>query len=525
MPDYNFLMETRLTPQHFHVLSHFSRWASEEGINLYLAGGAVRDLTYGQHAIQGLDFVVEGAPQKILRHLQRQGARAGAPSVLELAWLHFDKRLSAAQFEFLNGVRGELAMSRSETYSRPGRPPAVAPAMIFDDLKRRDFSVNSMAISLHPNSRGLLLDPTNGAADIEKHELRVLHRASFSDDPLRLFRLLRLGHRLGFKAEERTRDYLEAALENGGWTRLDPAAQGRELRAILQEEDPGVVFKLLGERGLLAGLDRKLPPRKVPYQQFRKVRSAAQRVPGADPFLVNFCCLVSKLGAGQRQRLAKKVIPDRHAVRLALSLEREAKKLARQLSGSRAAHPSQVYKLLDGQPRVLLVYLLVYFPSSRVQDRIKHFLHKAPLVRAAMPRTELLALGAKPGPKFEQMVDRLFLEQLDGKIRSNAQLLKEFRRLAGIPEPPPPPKPQPVPVKKKAPATHPAPAPHAPAAKKAHPAPHAPAAKKPRPAPHGPAGKKARPAKRPKPAARPKSKPKKKPAKKRPAPRPRKHKR
>jgi tRNA nucleotidyltransferase (CCA-adding enzyme) len=473
MPDYNFLMETRLSPQHFQIVSQFSRWASEEGLNLYLAGGAVRDLTYGQHAIQGLDFVVEGSPQKILRHLSREGgsSRVGETPAAQVEWLHFDKRLNAAVFQFTNGVRGELAMCRSESYPRPGHPPVVAPAMIFDDLKRRDFSVNAMAISLHPNSRGLLLDPTNGAADIEKHELRVLHRASFTDDPLRVYRLFRLGRRLGFKPEEKTRNYLDAAFENGLWARLDAGPQGRELRAILAEEDPGAVLKLLGERGLLAGLDKKLVARKVPYEQFRKIRSAAQRVPGVDPYLVNFFCLVSKSGAGLRQRLARKVIPDRHALRMALSLEREGKKLARQLASGRASHPSQVYKILDGRPKVLLLHVLVYFPAAKVQERIKQFLHKAPLVRAAMPRGELLAQGSKPGPKFAKIVERLFLDQLDGKIRAHAQLLKEFRKLAGIPEPKPPAKPQPPAGKKKA-VSHAAPpaAPHAATTRKAPPA-------------------------------------------------------
>jgi tRNA nucleotidyltransferase (CCA-adding enzyme) len=454
MPDYNFLLETRLSPEHFQVLSQFSRWASEEGINLYLAGGAVRDLTYGQHAIRGFDFVVEGSPQKILRHLSRRegGSGPAEASAAAIEWLHFDKHLNSAEFKFTSGVRGEIAMSRSETYTRPGRAPVVAEAMIFDDLKRRDFSVNSMAVSLHPNSRGLLLDPTNGAADIEKRELRVLHRASFLDDPVRLYRLFRLGRRLGFKPEERTRAWLDAALESGVWARLEPAPQGRELRAILHEDDPGAVLKLLGERGLLPGLDKKLVPPKVPNEQFRKIRAAAQRVPGADPFLVNFHCLVSKLGAGQRQRLAKKIIVDRHAIQMALNFDREAKKLSRLLVGSRAAQPSQVYKILEGRPKALLLFLLAHYPTAKVQTRVKSFLHKASVVFAALPRAELLAFGAKAGPKFEKILDRLFFDQLDGKIRSHGQLLKEFRTLAGIPEP----KPQPPPAKKKVSAQRPA---------------------------------------------------------------------
>ena len=443
MSDYNFLMETRLSPEHFQVLSQISRAASEEGLNLYLVGGAVRDLTYGQQTLRDLDFAVEGNPGKILRHLTAErGRRAGSaperPAPPEIEHIRFNRRRNSAELVFSNLVRAEIAMSRSEFYPKPGRRPEISPAMIFEDLKRRDFSVNAMAVSLHPNSCGLLLDPTNGAADIENRELRVLHSRSLNEDPSRIYRLLRLSLRLGFKLEEKTRNYLQSALENRLWLRLEPNQQGRELRAILYEEDPGRVLRALVGPGLLAGLDKKITPRKIPYEQFKKIRAAARRVPDADPSLLNFHSLVAKLSGGGRARLARKIIGDRKAIKTALGLERAARKLARALSGSRAALPSQVYKILSGQPRTLLLFLLAHFPQTKIQKRVKNFLRKTPLLRAAMPRAEFLAMGAKPGPKFEKILERLFFDQLDGKIKTHPQLVKEFRKLAGIPEPKPP---------------------------------------------------------------------------------------
>lgn len=454
MSDYNFLMETRLSPEHFHVITQISRAASAQGMNLYLAGGAVRDLTYGQQTIRDLDFAVEGSPEKILRHLTAAKTRRTTPeqpSAAQVEQAHYDRRLHCAEVEFSNGVRAEIAMGRAEAYSKPGKRPDILPAMIFEDLRRRDFSVNAMAVSLHPNSRGLLLDPTNGAADIEKRELRVLHSRSLSEDPSRIFRMLRLGLRLGFKPEERTKGYLETALENRYWLRLTPDQQGRELRAILHEDDPGRVLKLFAAQELLAGLDRKIPPRKIPFELFKKIHAVARILPGADPFLPNFICLAAKLGGGQRARLAKKIIADRKAIKAALGLERAAKKLARLLSGPRAGAPSQAYKILEPQPRTLLLFLLAHFPQAKIQKRVKNFLHKAPLVRAALPRAEFLSLGAKPGPKFEKILVRLFFDQLDGKINTHLQLVKEFRSLAGLPEPQPPKPPKPLkPAKPKA---------------------------------------------------------------------------
>ncbi len=466
MSDYNFLMESRLSPEQFQVLSHVSRAAVEQGLNLYLVGGAIRDLTYGQQTVHDLDFVTEGNPQRLLRHLEsvdvgssRSGtplAAAGERVPLKIESLHLNNRVNTAEAQFSNGVRMEIAMSRSEIFAKPGRPPEISSAIIFDDLKRRDFSVNAMAVSLHPNSRGLLLDPTNGAADIEKHELRVMHGRSFSEDPLRIYRLLRFALRLGFKPEERTRAYLETALENRLWERIEPEQQGRELRAILQEENPGRVFKMLAGRGILAGLDRKLSPKKIPSERFAKIRAACQTVPGADPYLLNFHCLVEKFPAGQKSRLAKKIIGHSKTIQMALGLERAARKLAQALGSSKNAQPSHVYKLLTGQPQNLLLFILVYFPQTNPQNRVKAFLHKFPVVRARLPRAEFQAIGMKPGPKFEKILEQVFYDQLDGKIKTHQLMIKELRALSGIKEPPPPEPPKPP---KPAKPVKPAPAP------------------------------------------------------------------
>jgi tRNA nucleotidyltransferase/poly(A) polymerase len=444
MSDYNFLMESKLSPEQYSVLSLLSRSAYEQGLNLYLVGGAVRDLTYGQQVVRDLDFALEGDPLKVLRRLESRdsspmtglssGPGMGSGEPLALEYQEFDPHIAAAELCFTNGVRVELGQCREDVFSKPGQRPEMRPATIFEDLKRRDFSVNGMAISLHPNSRGLLLDPTNGAADIERRELRVLNPRSFSEDPIRIYRLLRLGLRLDFTPEERTKNYFETALQNHAWERLSADQQGRELRAILQEENPARILRVLVERKLLGGLDKKLASARMTYDRFSRTRAAAQIVPGSDSYLVNFLCLVEKLSSSEKLRMAKKVLKISKVIKEILNMERDAKKLARLLASSKAALPHQVYTLLSKESRHLLLFLLVYYPQTKVHSRVKNYLTKYLPLRAKLPRAELQALGFKPGAKFDQIIESVFLDQVDGKIKTPQQLTKALRERAGIKE-------------------------------------------------------------------------------------------
>lgn len=443
MTDYNFLMESRLSAAQFQLVNELGRIAYGEGINLYLVGGAVRDMTFGQAIVRDVDFAAEGNIHKILRHLlpgkgkdSRKPASVWAIGPGEVVSSRIDDYRGSAELWFSNGVRSEIAQCHQEIPSKPGRPPEIRPAMIFEDLKCRDFAFNAMAISLHPNSRGLLLDPKNGAGDIERQEIRVLHPRSFWDDPVRIYRLLRLGLRFGFRPEEKTQRWLDAALEERVWADLPPAKQASELEAVLHEDNPERVFKLYQDRGLLVGLDRSLT--RIAFDRFRKISALARKSPGEDMFLLNFDCLASKLNAQQRQRLAKKVLPDPKRMKLALNLDRDAKKIARLLSSAKCGIPSQAYKVLSQQPRPVLLYLLAYYPQAKIQNRIKNYLVKVPQIRGRLPESDLLVLGVKPGPKFDKILERVFFDQLDGKIKTHQQLVQELRSLAGIKERPAP---------------------------------------------------------------------------------------
>ncbi|MGH9783889.1 MAG: CCA tRNA nucleotidyltransferase, partial [Terriglobia bacterium] len=205
MPDYLFLMESRLHPAQWKAIVQVQQAAETLGMNVYLAGGAVRDLI-GGFPIEDLDFVVEGKALKLVQELVR--------AMVRVSWRN--EAAQAAHLEFAAGIVAGVSMARAGIGANSSRLPA-GPATILDDLRRRDFSINAIGISLNPHSRGLLLDPTNGVADLEKKELRALHPNGFLLEPIRLLRAVHFRTRLHFAFEPKTAAQFQNAKESKVW--------------------------------------------------------------------------------------------------------------------------------------------------------------------------------------------------------------------------------------------------------------------------------------------------------------------
>src|ERR1700724_443818 len=202
MPDYMFLLESRLSPEQRAAMMRVQELSAALGFNVYLTGGTVRDLVTGA-SLRDLDFTVEGNPSKIAHELEKGGAKI----------LFEDEKLRQVEVLFAGDCEGSISAARDDHYVRPGTRPEIRWSTIMEDLRRRDFSLNSIAISLNPASRGLLLDPTNGLSDIERGAVRALTIHSFTNQPVRLLRLLRFAARMGFKPEGRTQEWFDLAIE------------------------------------------------------------------------------------------------------------------------------------------------------------------------------------------------------------------------------------------------------------------------------------------------------------------------
>src|ERR1039458_1681642 len=226
MADYIYTMESRLSPDQMRTVNAVQALARAHGMNVYLTGGAIRDILTG-FPIRDLDFTVQGNPLKLQHDIEKSGG------IVDMT----DQAMGAIHAIF-HGSQVEITMARAEVFDKPGRPPAVTPATINEDLRRRDFTFNAMALSLNDGSRGLLLDPFNGAADIEARLIRVLHSYSFLEDPSRLIRASRFATRFGWELEERTRARYDSAREGEYIQFLGSRAIGYEIEQIAHEENP-----------------------------------------------------------------------------------------------------------------------------------------------------------------------------------------------------------------------------------------------------------------------------------------------
>ncbi len=150
MPDYMFLLESRLSPEQRAAMMRVQELSAALGCNVYLTGGTVRDLVTGA-SLRDLDFTVEGSPSKIARELEKGGAKI----------LSEDEKLRQVEVLFAGDCEGSISAARDDHYVRPGTRPEIRWSTIMEDLRRRDFSLNSIAISLNPASRGLLLWPSS----------------------------------------------------------------------------------------------------------------------------------------------------------------------------------------------------------------------------------------------------------------------------------------------------------------------------------------------------------------------------
>src|SRR5262249_26198985 len=260
MPDYMFLLESRLSPEQRAAMLRVQELAAAMGFNVYLTGGTVRDLITGA-TLRDLDFTVEGNPSKMARELEKGGAKI----------LSEDEKFRQVELLFAGEVEGSISAARDDHYVRPGTRPEIRWSTIMEDLRRRDFSLNAIAISLNPASRGLLLDPTNGLSDIEHGEVRALTIHSFTNQPVRLLRALRMAARMGFKPEQRTQEWFDLAKERGLHNNISPEDAGGELHAVAREENPTGTLEAWEEHDLMEVVHPLLAKKKPDYDAIERL--------------------------------------------------------------------------------------------------------------------------------------------------------------------------------------------------------------------------------------------------------------
>jgi tRNA nucleotidyltransferase/poly(A) polymerase len=429
MPDYMYLLESRLSPEQRAALERVQELSRAQDLNIYLTGGAVRDLISGQ-PIRDLDFTVEGNPVKMVRELEKGGARVPYES----------ERQRHYEILFAGDADGSISAAREDVYERPGTKPEIRFAGIMEDLRRRDFSINAIAISLNAQSRGLLLDPTNGLADLERQEVRALTIHSFTNQPIRLMRILRYCARMGFKMEARTQEWFDLAFERGLQQNLEGADVGGEIRAAAREESPVAILKQWETRGLLASAHPQLQKRRPDYESLSKLSKVRVNLVGAGvrPRLqvANTYYIFSRLKSREAAGAMKHLEFRASEIDAVGKLVPEAQKVAQTLKGRKMTAPRDAYAYLTSLPPETLAFIEVELPNPAALSKIRAYVQKWRPLRLSLPAGELDALGVPRGPKFDKILEQLFEAQLRGKGKTPEDRTKRLRQYAGIKEDP-----------------------------------------------------------------------------------------
>src|SRR5579864_8916640 len=466
MADYIYTMELRLTPDQLKGVGLVQDVAQAAGLNLYLTGGAIRDIISG-FSIRDLDFTVQGNPLKLQKDFEKAGAKITA----------VEEDIRTIFLSLPGNARAEVSMARTERFEKTGKPPIVMPATIHEDLRRRDFTINAMALSLNEGSRGLLLDPFNGVADIEAKLIRILHNYSFLEDPSRLIRATRFAARFHWPLEERTQARYDAAKEGKYIDHILKSSIGHEIAALAHEDDPLHVVKMLEKEGWLEVLHDHWTSAKVDANGLTALMKTRQHMvdlgytPDAGPAVMYF--LTSNFSEKDISDI-QKLIPRKDLVEAWRDIEDHAKELAKRLMGKEAATPSRTWQLLSTARPEMVLFLAVTAKQQSVEQKIKNYLTKWRQVQQKIPLPEMTELLITPQlPEYPKIAHDVFMLLLDGKLRSRTEILKFLKPFAP-PPPPPPPAPRRGRAAKTA-ATAPVPAP-AKAGKKGKGAPPIPAA-------------------------------------------------
>ncbi len=419
------LMIRHLPARSYVVLEAAGRLADEMGIPAFVVGGLVRDLLLGVRTFD-LDLVVEGDGIAFARAFARDtGGQVTAHDRFGTATVLLD-----------DGPKIDIATARNESYAQPAALPLVVSASIQDDLLRRDFTINALAVRLNASRFGGLVDVCHGQGDIAAQRIRILHNRSFLDVPTRMFRAIRFEQRLGFRIDRPTLACLRNAIAMGVIGHLSGHRLSEELRLVLSEAHPSRAVARLGELGVLRAIHSKIAwsakLEKGLKGTERTVAWHGRSLPKQklDVWLLYVMALLEGLPPKSVADILKRLALPKHEAEAIRTGHAHAGAVLRRLATRPAPKPSDVCRALAGFAEEAVMVLLVSAKSESVKRLIRAYLTTYRHVKPSLTGADLKSLGLKPGPQFKRILDRLLDARLDGDVKSEAGERELARKLA-----------------------------------------------------------------------------------------------
>jgi tRNA nucleotidyltransferase (CCA-adding enzyme) len=370
-------------------------------------GGAVRDLLLGRPArIADVDLVVEEDAPGFARELARRLK----------ARVKLHGRFGTAVVETPSGERLDLATARKESYDRPGALPRVRPGSIEDDLARRDFTVNAMAMEIARRGRPRLLDPFGGRADLRRRRIRMLHPGSPFDDATRAFRAVRYANRLGFEIDPETRRWIRKAVEEGAVNAVSGDRLRRELALIFSEPDRGRAVRELGRLGLAAAVHPSLAVDAATIRRLQAAERLASKPGPAPSWLVYLLAWMGEASEGMAEAVAKRLnFPRAEGIAV-----RRWPHTSKRIVGAAPAPLPRRIAAIEGVSADELLAAATRLPVPLARRLLEA--RKAAGLRLKIRGRDLLEAGVPAGPAIGRALSATLSARRDGTIRPDEEL-------------------------------------------------------------------------------------------------------
>ena len=406
--------------------------ADEQGVGLYLVGGVVRDLLLKRENWD-LDLTVEGDGIAFARLVADR---------YEAGLARFE-RFGTARLVFPDGLKVDIATTRRESYAQHADLPTVQPASIEEDLSRRDFTINAIAVQLNSQQFGRVLDPNGGWRDLQARRIRVLHKGSFQDDPTRIFRAIRFEQRFGFRLDRTTVRLLAEAASTKLIQRLSGPRLQNEILLLLAECDPVRAIARLAQLKLLRFLHRRLCYTPTVKRTVAAVPEAvawwAHRFPDSaiDRPMIFLMALSSDSSPAVVATMIRRLTLSREQAKRVSLRGRRVDRVLKRLTSIGTVRPSQIYRLLEGFSEEALVLLLSKQVSRKQSDGLKllkrylvvYLKHRT--TKTALTGRDLQSMGLQPGPKYKTILGKLLDARIDGTVTTEAEERTFVRKWLG----------------------------------------------------------------------------------------------
>lgn len=423
-------MQKKLPGHTFRLLRALGELADRDNEKIFAVGGFVRDLMLGVKNFDvdvvteanAIDFAKKTADK--LKATLVTHARFGTASIF-----------MPDSSDRKGFIRVDLATARREFYERPAALPTVKFATIKEDLFRRDFTINAMAISLNKPNFGQLVDFFGGQRDLRDKKIRVLHDLSFVDDPTRIFRAVRFQQRLGFEIEPHTEGLIRHAITLDMFAKTQRQRLRDEIILILKEPNPLKAVLRMSELHELKFIHPRLKVAARTVKLFKAAGTVCRWFSQShltkrkiDEWLIYFLALIDCLPYKDAEKICRDFVFTKGDEKRILHFKKNSVKLIKSLNGPRGVSPSRIYRMLEPLPYEVILMCMVKSRTGRVRQRIGLFLQKYNGVKLYINGDDLHKLGVAPGPHFKKIMGRILYAKLDGKICNSKQDEIEYAR-------------------------------------------------------------------------------------------------